>query len=484
MVNFTFISRDEKKEYKKIFTRSYPLSHCVFQLESLNKYWKDIFKTNISFGDVLKMVNGGGTTETNFHIKKYHSLMDSLKINLKESSFFDEVLLKTEKILREYSTLASKREEYIQRIGEGSKEIILSTLEDYWDKCHKITTISWSFDIIGDALIEFLIEELRRDNKYDDLTFQKIISFDIISIFSREREEFLKLLSSDYKQEDLKSHLSKWSFLGMENPVSKPLEMKDFLIRIENLKGKDPAKELEKIENRRREEQEELKFIISSLNLSQETKNLLTKARTYLWYKNNERISLQKDVLESMEIFYAVYNKFNLPIGDWGFILWEEVLSIIRGNLRGEELAERIKSRKNKSFEIYLEKNKPVFLELNYKKSEVGLTLYGLVAGRGRATGEARLILNLSADYNKLNKGDILVTSMTTPDFVPLMEKASAIITDEGGTLCHAAIVSREMGIPCIVGTENATRLLTDGMLLEVDATSNVGLIKVLRRSN
>jgi pyruvate, water dikinase len=63
---------------------------------------------------------------------------------------------------------------------------------------------------------------------------------------------------------------------------------------------------------------------------------------------------------------------------------------------------------------------------------------------------------------------------MTTPDFVPIMGKAGAIITDEGGITCHAAIVSREMKIPCVVGTEIATKVLKDGDLVEVDADNGV----------
>lgn len=69
---------------------------------------------------------------------------------------------------------------------------------------------------------------------------------------------------------------------------------------------------------------------------------------------------------------------------------------------------------------------------------------------------------------------------MTNPDYVPAMRKASAFITDEGGILCHAAIVSREMKKPCIVGTKFATQILKDGDLVEVDA--DIGTVKILKR--
>ncbi len=70
-----------------------------------------------------------------------------------------------------------------------------------------------------------------------------------------------------------------------------------------------------------------------------------------------------------------------------------------------------------------------------------------------------------------MDKGDILVTRMTTPDYVPLMVKTSGIVTDEGGMTSHAAIVSRELGVPCVVGTSNSTKVLKNGMTVTVDGS-------------
>ena len=78
-----------------------------------------------------------------------------------------------------------------------------------------------------------------------------------------------------------------------------------------------------------------------------------------------------------------------------------------------------------------------------------------------------------------MKDNEILVSPMTVPDYLPAMKKAKAIITDEGGITCHAAIVSRELGIPCIVGTKIATQVLKDGDRVEVDA--NKGIVKILK---
>jgi pyruvate, water dikinase len=94
--------------------------------------------------------------------------------------------------------------------------------------------------------------------------------------------------------------------------------------------------------------------------------------------------------------------------------------------------------------------------------------VHGLAASPGVATGRARVLTSI-AEAAKLGDGDVLVAQMTAPDWVPLMRRASAIVTERGGSTCHAAIVSRELGIPAVVGAEGATSLLRDGELLTVD---------------
>ena len=96
------------------------------------------------------------------------------------------------------------------------------------------------------------------------------------------------------------------------------------------------------------------------------------------------------------------------------------------------------------------------------------IILKGISASAGIVKGKARIILD-PLDNSKMKKGDILVTEMTNPLFLPAIQKAKAIITDVGGLLCHAAIVSRELGIPCVVGTKRATKILKDNQKIKVD---------------
>ncbi|MEN9558135.1 MAG: hypothetical protein RL141_504 [Candidatus Parcubacteria bacterium] len=105
----------------------------------------------------------------------------------------------------------------------------------------------------------------------------------------------------------------------------------------------------------------------------------------------------------------------------------------------------------------------------------------GSPAFPGRSAGIVRLVF-LSTDLPKVGEGDILVSPMTMPMFIPAMHRAAAFVTDEGGTLCHAAIIARELKKPCVVGTRFATKILKDGDRVEVDA--NQGIIRILKKSS
>jgi len=93
----------------------------------------------------------------------------------------------------------------------------------------------------------------------------------------------------------------------------------------------------------------------------------------------------------------------------------------------------------------------------------------GRPACLGKVTGKAKIIKKIE-EFINVNQGDILITPMTTPEYVPIMKKVSGIITDEGGVTCHATIVSREFNIPCLVGTGNATKIFKDNDQIQLDA--------------
>ena len=131
---------------------------------------------------------------------------------------------------------------------------------------------------------------------------------------------------------------------------------------------------------------------------------------------------------------------------------------------------ETVWSRRNKD-------KKPVQAEVKAAATDRKVIVKGLPASPGLVSGRTHVILDPS-HIDEFKEGEILVTEMTAPDWVPAMKKAKAIVTDSGGMTCHASIVSRELGIPCIVGTksrgEAATTTVPDGIDVTVDATHGV----------
>jgi len=114
------------------------------------------------------------------------------------------------------------------------------------------------------------------------------------------------------------------------------------------------------------------------------------------------------------------------------------------------------------------------------KETETNITeLTGMIASKGKVKGRVKICMNIH-DIPKVKKGEILIASMTRPEFLPAMQKAAAFVTDEGGITSHAAIVSREMKKPCIIGTKHATKVFKDGDLVEVN--SDTSIIRLLKK--
>lgn len=182
-----------------------------------------------------------------------------------------------------------------------------------------------------------------------------------------------------------------------------------------------------------------------------------------------------------MAHFYAypllkvIAQKFDLRVNELVYLTGDEIVDLLKG--KSEANKEEIKMRMS---DYALIEKKGEYTLLSGKqvkrailKAIVETTVKGTVANRGRATGKAKLVYEVE-DISKVDKGDIIVSPMTHPKLVPAIIKASGIITDFGGLLCHAVIVSREFGIPCVVGTKKATKVFKDNDLAELNAYEGV----------
>ncbi|GIW65293.1 MAG: hypothetical protein KatS3mg093_272 [Candidatus Parcubacteria bacterium] len=142
-------------------------------------------------------------------------------------------------------------------------------------------------------------------------------------------------------------------------------------------------------------------------------------------------------------------------------------------------------AKDGKTGELYIVQARPETIHsqrdfskiLEYQLEEKGKVITkGISVGNKIASGKANIILSVR-DISKFKPGEILITDMTDPDWEPIMKIASGIVTNKGGRTSHAAIVSRELGIPCIVGTENATRKIKQGQIITIDTTGEEGVI-------
>ena len=234
-----------------------------------------------------------------------------------------------------------------------------------------------------------------------------------------------------------------------------------------------------------------------SKNQEQKIKKILKKhhlKNNPLWFFN--KLTTWREVRKKYSIMaiYVFYTLLNIVSERTGiserylkYADLDELPGVFRGMLNSQTLQKRKENGmivivKTHDYEV-LEDEQAISLrdELGSKLKGLasGEIIPGSVASRGYAKGIARIILN-KEDFGKLHDGEILVTGMTRPEFLPVMKKAGGIVTNEGGVTCHAAIVSRELNKPCIIGTKNATQLIHDGDLIEVRA--NHGTVRILER--
>ncbi len=188
--------------------------------------------------------------------------------------------------------------------------------------------------------------------------------------------------------------------------------------------------------------------------------------------------------------FWSLFKNFSRASGlPWNYYIWmtpKEFEEMILKNKKvpGNILKEREESyawilKDNKEYFFTGQKVKEVLGQLGYfKKVAAQAAIKGVPGCPGAARGRVRIVTS-PKETLKFKVGEILVVPETTPDFVPLMKKAAAIVTDQGGITSHAAIVSRELNKPCVIGTKIATKVLKDGDLVEVDASK--GIVRVVK---
>jgi phosphohistidine swiveling domain-containing protein len=315
----------------------------------------------------------------------------------------------------------------------------------------------------------------------------------------QEERSFLRLAQAKMDQDSrftelLSEHLGQFGWIGARSywwNLEWTAEVMESRIAHFISKKKDPDRELARLDELRKENQKAFEKLLDELSISKESEfyELIRLAKEYAYARTWRTDVIYRAGYRARELFYEILRRAERPLDDIFYMSFEDVLTTAAAGtspVSGEE----IQRRKEHFSSVVLDGTFYVLSGKEWKEKLQGIgvlapevtdKIQGSTAYPGIAKGPAKVVYG-GNDIKKVNRGDVLVAVMTFPNFVPAMEKAAAFVTDEGGILCHAAIVAREMQKPCIIGTKFATRLLKDGDLIEVDAEN--GIVRIIDKSD
>ena len=307
--------------------------------------------------------------------------------------------------------------------------------------------------------------------------------------FLKDNEDFDNL--SDSAKQKINEHLDKFAYINRGLATSKPYIFQDIIDRLKEMKNQiADGKKIDDLiyDASEKKVADDYKWAHDKIKPKKDFQHIIDQAKLHS-YVRNRRVEAFFNADYGASFMYAeIARRCNFNV-DW---IMEVSVPEMFGALKGEKLPDD--NEMNRRFENYamLVRDAETSLitdPIEIKKMEqdysVDVTsteeIHGKIACLGGIIrGKAKVCLDKS-EIGKVERGDILIAQFTTPDFVPAMEKAVAVVADQGGLSSHAAIVSRELGVPCVIATMNGTRIIHDGDLLEVDAQK--GIVKILKRA-
>lgn len=304
-----------------------------------------------------------------------------------------------------------------------------------------------------------------------------------------ERIDILKLtlvkdrLNQRKVQERINKHTQKYQHIPMFDFDHTPYTQNYFQNELRLIKN--PKEELEELKELFNERQKEFEGIIKILKPDKKFLNLLEFLKDNVFLRDYRDMLRQKLNVELRKFYQEVARRLDISIEQVAILTNNEVIKYLSVNKKfpKKEINERVKLylliQNGSKVEMYsgrkaLSKAK---IELKISKLKQVKEVRGIVGSKGEAKGRV-VIIYTNKDLSKVKKGDVMVATMTRQDFVPAMRKAVAVVTDEGSVTAHAAIIARELKIPCVVATKFATQIFKDGDIVEVDAIH--GLIRKL----
>ncbi len=309
------------------------------------------------------------------------------------------------------------------------------------------------------------------------------------SHITEERSFYNLVLSHKNKKEFsflLQKHLENFAWIGARwYWWDKAWKEEDLLTRIQFFIGQklNTKKKLEHLEKVQQEQEIAARNLQKKLKIQEKTElfQLLEIAREFSYLRTWRTDIIYKAGYNTRNLVYEAAKRGNLPKEDITYLSYQEIQKLLKTKeqpLSRTEIEKRKESATkltfNGTYTIFAGKEiENKFKSILYNDLENPREIKGNTAYPGKVKGKAKIVLETN-DLSHVKPGDILIAVMTFPHFIPAMEKAAAFVTDEGGILCHAAIISREMQKPCIIATKNATKILKNGDFVEVDADKRI----------
>jgi len=364
-----------------------------------------------------------------------------------------------------------------QKLADLSNEDLINLIKD-WDKAYlDFWAVGMTAELINyplESKLKNILKPHFSDERDMNEAFAILSTPDEMSFYKEEEADLMRISSLKSKKEALKQHQEKYFWIYNNYLEAKFLNVKYFEDQIKHTTSKDAEMFLEEIHDYQENVKKDKEKYTKNLKLSEEEAKVVSLLNDFIIFQDvRKKYNLiAGHYLE--EFLKAISKRVNISTRDLKWLLPEEIEDIFN-----KDQKERVNKRKhlavfsikNGGMDIFTQ-NKASKIEQEFNKAEFekSVNLQGTVActGKNRYFRGIAKIIQSPKEGNKLKQGDILVATMTTPDFVACMKRAGAIVTDIGGVTCHAAVVSREFGTPCIVGTGNATKNIKDGDILEL----------------
>ena len=288
----------------------------------------------------------------------------------------------------------------------------------------------------------------------------------------------------------LQNHIKKhaWVYYVYAGPAFTQHQFLEF-IKDYMQKGVNPSKKLKEIKENKKQIEKKKKIYIKKLKPNPFQLSILNLAGMMVWGKPRRKDYQSKSYYHFEKLLLEIARRLSLSLRQARCIPPEGLSNALNTGKVDIDLINNIYNshaclpNDDNTISILVGKEAQQFLQSNIKEEQEKIkvnVINGSCAYHGKVTGKVTII-NIPAEMAKMQQGDILVSIATTPAIVPAMKKAAAIVTDEGGLTCHAAIVSRELAVPCVVSTKIATKILKNGDWIEVDADK--GVVKRLNKS-